>query len=82
MIPLDPSGVQPEFTTSPIGVAGHVYIASLNGTTQVLRHAKAFESVAKNKLDDRFSASPAVVENDLFLRGKKFLYCISETDNR
>ncbi len=65
---------------SPIAVAGHIYISSLNGSTQVVKHGQKYESVALNKLDDRFSASPVVVGNDLYLRGKKYLYCISDID--
>jgi len=34
--------------------------------------------LAVNTLDDGFSASPAVVENELYLRGEKNLYCIAE----
>jgi len=29
-------------------------------------------------LDDRFDASPAIVDNELVLRGLKYLYCIAE----
>ena len=64
--------------SSPVGVNGYIYIASLNGKTQVVRHGEVFKPVALNKLDDRFSASPVVVGNDLYLRGEKYLYCISE----
>ena len=34
--------------------------------------------LAQNKLDDGFNASPALVDNELYLRGYKNLYCISE----
>jgi len=27
-----------------------------------------------------FSASPALVENELYLRGERYLYCISEVN--
>jgi len=29
-------------------------------------------------LDDGFDASPALVDNDLYLRGNRYLYCIAE----
>jgi outer membrane protein assembly factor BamB len=39
----------------------------------------SYEVLAKNTLDDGFDASPAMVDTELFLRGQKFLYCISQT---
>ena len=62
---------------SPIGVNDRVYITGLDGTTHVLEKSKELKILATNKLDDSFAASPAVVGNELFLRGKH-LYCISE----
>jgi len=29
-------------------------------------------------LDDGFDASPARVDNDLYLRGNRYLYCIAQ----
>lgn len=63
---------------SPVGAADRVYILGRNGKTQVLRRGSSFESLAINSLDDEFSASPAIVGNELFLRGHKRLYCIAE----
>jgi hypothetical protein len=34
--------------------------------------------LAENTLDDGFDASPALVDNQIFLRGYKFLYCIAQ----
>jgi len=63
---------------SPVGAGDHVYITSREGLTIVISHAKNPEPVAVNKLDDTFSASIAVAGNQLFLRGEKNLYCITE----
>lgn len=62
---------------SPIAANGHIYVVGREGTTLVLKDADTFEIVAENKLADRFDASPAIVENELFLRGHDYLYCIS-----
>jgi len=61
---------------SPIGVADHVYCPGRNGVTVVIRNADTFEILATNKLDDGFDASPAVIGDELYLRGHKSLYCI------
>jgi outer membrane protein assembly factor BamB len=63
---------------SPVGAAGRVYFTSQQGTTVVLKHAPTFEIVAENKLDDGFNASPALVDNEIYLRGNRYLYCIAE----
>jgi outer membrane protein assembly factor BamB len=44
----------------------------------VIRSGPRFDVLAKNTLDDGFDASPALVDNEIFLRGNKSLYCISE----
>jgi len=60
------------------GADGKVFIVGGKGTTFVLKHGKEFEVLATNKLDDAFSASPVLVGSQIFLRGKKYLYCIEE----
>jgi len=62
---------------SPVGVADRVYCPGRNGTTVVIKNADTFGVLATNKLDDGFDASPAVVGDELYMRGNKFLYCIA-----
>ena len=68
----------PEVYSSPVAARGRVYITSRDGTTLVIRHGSRFEVLATNTLDDGFDASPALVDNDLYLRGNRYLYCIAE----
>ena len=49
------------------------------GVTLVIKHGPAYEVLAKNKLDDGFDASPALVDNEIFLRGYEYLYAIAQT---
>jgi outer membrane protein assembly factor BamB len=63
---------------SPLGAAGRVYLAGRNGATVVLKQSDKLEVLATNHLDEKFDASPAAVGRDLFLRGREFLYCITE----
>ncbi len=62
---------------SPIGVADRVYCPGRNGVTVVIKNADTFEVLATNKLDDGLDASPAVIGDELYLRGNKALYCIA-----
>ena len=68
----------PEIYSSPVAARGRVYITSRDGTTLVIRHGSRFEVLATNTLDDGFDASPALVDNELYLRGNRYLYCIAE----
>lgn len=63
---------------SPVAAQDRVYIVGREGTTQVLRHGREFEVLAVNSLEDRFDASPALVDREIYLRGHRYLYRISE----
>jgi outer membrane protein assembly factor BamB len=63
--------------SSPTGNKDKIYIAATN-TVNVVKAGGEFSLLAKNSLDDTFHASPVIVGNELFLRGFKYLYCISE----
>ena len=63
--------------SSPTGNKDKIYIAATN-TVDVVKAGGEFSLLAKNSLDDTFHASPVIIGNDLFLRGFKSLYCISE----
>ena len=64
---------------SPAGAAGRVYFVGRNGVTYVLDNTDdSFKTLAVNPLDDNFDASPVVIGDTLYLKGKKFLYCIAE----
>ena len=65
---------------SPVGAAGRVYLLGRDGGALVLKQGDKAEVLATNKLDDHFDASPAAVGNQMFLRGKKNLYCIAPTE--
>lgn len=64
--------------SSPVGAGGHIYLADRKGKTIVLKHSDTFEVVAMNSLNDIFDSSPIVVGDEMYLRGNKYLYCISE----
>jgi outer membrane protein assembly factor BamB len=55
-------------------------ITGLDGTTLVLEKSKALKIRANNELDDSFAASPTVVGNELFLRGRSHLCGIAGAD--
>jgi hypothetical protein len=64
--------------SSPVAAAGRIYISSREGNTVVVKHSRQLEILATNALDEQvIDATPAIVGNDLILRGENHLYCIS-----
>ena len=63
---------------SPVGGGGRVYVTDLEGKTVVVSRGDRPTILALNSLDDEFAASAAIVGRELFLRGKRHLYCIAE----
>jgi hypothetical protein len=61
-----------------VSAQGRVYFSGREGATIVLKSGPTFEVLATNKLDDGFDASPALVDNEMFMRGYKHLYAIAE----
>lgn len=69
-------GIRDFIFSSPVAAAGRIYITGRDGTTVVLKDDPENTPLSVNHLDDSFSASAALVEKDLYLRGEKFLYCL------
>ncbi len=63
---------------SLVAAKGHIYVAGRDGTVEVLSTWPKIETLAVNKLEDGFDASPAIAGDELFLRGKANLYCLAQ----
>ena len=63
---------------SPVAAGGYIYLTDRSGTIVVIKNSDKMEVVASNKLGEGVDATPAPVANQLFIRGEKNLYCISE----
>jgi hypothetical protein len=60
-----------------VAAAGRIYATGRDGRIVVFRHGSSFERLAVNSLDDGFDASPVIVRDELYLRGRKTLYRVS-----
>jgi outer membrane protein assembly factor BamB len=65
-------------SASPITVGGRIYFFSEEGKAVVVRAGKKFATVAENELKGKIMASPAVVDNALFVRTATHLYRIQK----
>jgi outer membrane protein assembly factor BamB len=71
-------GIGDMIFSSPVGAAGRIYVTGRDGSTVVVRHDRENAIVAVNRLEDSFSASAALIDRELYLRGERWLYCLAE----
>ncbi len=71
------SGINSTYA-SPIAAGGHVYLTGRSGTTVVIKDAGKLEVVSTNSVGEGVDATPAPAGKELFIRGEKHLFCISE----
>jgi outer membrane protein assembly factor BamB len=66
-------------SASPVLIDGKVYAINEAGTVSVFAASpNAFALLATNKLGEGVFSTPAVVNNRLYVRGKKHLFCIGK----
>lgn len=63
---------------SPVAAAGRVFVTDLRGVTLVIADSDVPRSLAVNRLGESISASAAIVDREIYLRGDRHLYCIAE----
>lgn len=66
-----------EYRASPLAAEGRIYFLNISGLATVISAAPRFDRLTENQLDDRTVASPATSDGKLFVRGRKWLYCLS-----
>ncbi|MBI2805301.1 MAG: PQQ-binding-like beta-propeller repeat protein [Planctomycetes bacterium] len=67
------------FYASPVLIDGKIYAASEQGDVYVTAtNPKEYQLLAKNALDERIRATPAVADGRLYIRGQFNLYCIGK----
>jgi outer membrane protein assembly factor BamB len=62
---------------SPVASRDRVYVLGGTGLTYVIKEGPQFQVLSQNKLDDSFTASPAIAGDEIYLRGLNYLYCIA-----
>ncbi|MCR9200351.1 MAG: PQQ-binding-like beta-propeller repeat protein [Planctomycetaceae bacterium] len=70
-----------KFFASMLSAGDYVYAVSRRSGTFVLKAEPDFPLVVQNQFEDddsEFNGSPAVSDNQLFLRSNRYLYCIGE----
>ncbi|HEX3872432.1 MAG TPA: PQQ-binding-like beta-propeller repeat protein, partial [Pirellulales bacterium] len=65
------------FKASPVAADGRVYFLDMKGLCTVVAASPTFEQLATNQIEDETSASPAIANGRIYLRGRGHLYCIA-----
>jgi outer membrane protein assembly factor BamB len=74
----DKLGASGMYFSSLIGANGRIYAASLNGIITIFEAGSKLNIIAHNDLDDKIMATPAVVDNKLYIRTAGSLYAFGE----
>jgi outer membrane protein assembly factor BamB len=65
-----------EFRSSPVLIDGRVYLPGDRGDVYVFPAIPRYQLLARNGLGESVTASSAVADGRLFIRGKEHLFCI------
>ncbi len=65
------------YYASPMVAEGRVYFLNRQGLTTVVSASSRYDRLTENQLDDETIASPATSDGKIFIRGRKWLYCLS-----
>ena len=66
------------YRASPVVAQRRVYFLNTEGLATVLAASPRLERLAENQIDETTIASPAISGGKIFIRGKKWLYCIGK----
>jgi len=63
---------------SPVVASGRVYIPNDEGVINVIKPGPTLVRLARNDIEEKTNASPAISDGQIFLRGDKHLFCIGK----
>lgn len=65
------------FSASPVAFEGKIFLTSEDGDTFIVKSGPSHEILGTNSLGEPVYASPAISDGNIFIRGEKHLFCIS-----
>jgi outer membrane protein assembly factor BamB len=70
--------IEETFYASPMIADENVYFLDRSGTMHIVKADGAFELISMSKLGERADCTPAFSDKNIYIRGRKNIYCISE----
>jgi hypothetical protein len=74
-------GALDTYYASPVAGAGLVYLLSQTGKMTVLKAGEQWEILAMNDFEDEAYATPAIVDDRLYVRTRGAIYCLRAGEN-
>ena len=66
--------------TKPSAAGGKLFIPQNDGKIHVIQAGRSFRKLATNHMREQTMASPAVSNGNLYIRTRRHIYCIANTD--
>jgi hypothetical protein len=76
------TGAPGTYYSSPVAGDGKIYTISLEGKVSVIRAGAQWEVLGVNELGDECLATPAIVEDRIYIRTRSALYCFADPAKR
>lgn len=73
------TGALGHYWSSPVAADGKIYVASEEGKVVTVRAAPQWEILAVNNLDEEIFATPAIVDNRIYVRTRAALFAFART---
>jgi|TARA_B100000700_G_scaffold69080_1_gene76547 outer membrane protein assembly factor BamB len=67
------------FSTSPVATSDHIYFFDRTGATTVVKLGREYKVASRNTLESGCMASPAIADDQLFVRTATHLYCLGQS---
>jgi hypothetical protein len=63
---------------SPVAANSCIFMTDRGGTITVIRDGDEPTVIAVNEMEEGVDATPALIDNELFIRGETTLFCITK----
>jgi outer membrane protein assembly factor BamB len=71
-------GATGQFVASPVAAGGRIYAASVPGKVVVFKAGDTLEVLARNDLGEHITATPAIVEGEIYIRTAQHLWAFAQ----
>ena len=71
-------GAAGAYFASPVAVNNKVYFSTRNGIVTVIEAGDQFNTLAKNNLDDKIEATPAIADGKIYVRTSGSLFAFAK----
>jgi outer membrane protein assembly factor BamB len=68
------------FYSSPILVGDVIYLLNMKGKMFIIKDSDKYELVSESSVNDITVTTPAFIENNIYIRGNKYLYSIDTSE--